>query len=184
MKRYLLLIPLFLSFVPLRSENKTLDNYGVKDRTITPTVISKVVSNNPISKELAYQKLEEIIPYIKQASDHFNIPKNILAAVLYEEIIHRKPIDVKTFGVAQLGLGELEEQGIPLSQGILEDDEVSVWLLAGKLRRLQNKTGSLKDAIILHNGYYDYYESVRNSANNLRILVLLNQNHQYQTFLV
>ena len=183
MKRYLLLIPLLLSFVPLKSENKTLDNYGVKDRTITPTVISKVVSNNPISKELAYQKLEELVPYIKQASKHFNIPENVLAAVLYEEIIHRKPIDVKTFGVAQLGLGELKEQGIPLSKGRLEDDEFSVWLLAGKLRRLQNKTGSLKDAIILHNGYYDYYDSVRKSADNLRILMILNLQKEYITIL-
>lgn len=181
MKRTLLFIPLLLCFIPLQSQNKTLNNYGVKDRTITPTVISNVVSNVPITKELAYKKLETLIPYIKTSSKQFHIPENVLAAVLYEEIIHRKPVDVKTFGVAQLGVKELMTQGLPPKPELLEDDEVSVWLLASKLRRLQNETGSLKDAIILHNGYYDYYDSVKNSAKDPRIMNLLSQERKYQT---
>lgn len=181
MKRTLLFIPLLLCFIPLQSQNKTLNNYGVKDRTITPTVISNVISNVPITKELAYNKLETLIPYIKTSSKQFNIPENVLAAVLYEEIIHRKPVDVKTFGVAQLGMKELMTQGLPPKPELLEDDEVSVWLLASKLRRLQNETGSLKDAIILHNGYYDYYDSVKKSAKDYRIMSLLSQERKYQT---
>lgn len=181
MKRTLLFIPLLLCFIPLQSQNKTLNNYGVKDRTITPTVISNVISNVPITKELAYNKLETLIPYIKTSSKQFNIPENVLAAVLYEEIIHRKPVDVKTFGVAQLGMKELMTQGLPPKPELLEDDEVSVWLLASKLRRLQNETGSLKDAIILHNGYYDYYDSVKKSAKDYRIMSLLSQERKHQT---
>ena len=184
MKRTLFATLLLLSFIPLNSQNKTLSNYGVKDRTITPTVLSKVVSNVPMSRAMSYQKLQTLVPYIKRASKQFNIPENVIAAVLYEEILHRKPVDVKTFGVAQLGLNELVLQGLPPKQSLLEDDEVSVWLLASKLRRLQNETGSLKDAIILHNGYYDYYDSVKKSAKDSKILMFLSQNHLYNESLV
>ena len=175
MKRSIFVILLLLSFIPLESQNKTLSNYGVKDRTITPTLISNTVSNIPLTQEMTYKKLETLVPYIKKASRQFNIPENVIAAVLYEEILHRKPVDVKTFGVAQLGVNELVKQGLPPKQQLLEDDEVSVWLLASKLRRLQNETGSLKDAIILHNGYYDYYDSVKKSAKNPILLMLLDQ---------
>ena len=181
MKRSLFAILFLLSFVPISSQNKTLSNYGVKDRTITPTVISKVVSNVPMSRAMGYQKLQTLVPYIRKASKKFSIPENVIAAILYEEILHRKPVDVQTFGVAQLGLNELVIQGLPPKQSLLEDDEVSVWLLASKLRRLQNETGSLRDAIILHNGYYDYYDSVRKSAKDPKILTLLSQQQRHIT---
>lgn len=184
MKRFLLSIIIIFSFIPVQSQNKTLDNYGVKDRTVTPTLISDVVSNVPLTKELAYKKLEKLVPYIKIASKQFSIPENVIAAILYEEILHRKPVDVKTFGIAQLGLNELVTQGLPPKQELLDDDEVSVWLLASKLRRLQKETGSLKTAIILHNGYYDYYDSVKKSAKNPQILSLLNQKQKYKTLVV
>ena len=184
MKRIILIALLLLSFVPLKSQNKTLDNYGVKDRTITPTLISNTVSNIPLTQEMTYKKLETLVPYIKKASRQFSIPENVIAAVLYEEILHRKPVDVKTFGVAQLGINELVKQGLPPKQQLLEDDEVSVWLLASKLRRLQNETGSLKDAIILHNGYYDYYDSVKKSAKNSKILSILAKNQRYKSLIV
>lgn len=184
MKRAIFLTLLLLFFVPLRSQNKTLNNYGVKDRTIAPTLISTTVSNIPITKEMSYSKLETLVPYIRISSKQFKIPENVLAAVLYEEILHRKPVDVKTFGVAQLGVDELIKQGLPPKQELLDDDEVSVWLLASKLRRLQDKTGSLKNAIILHNGYYDYYESVKRSAKNSRIIMLLDQKNRRRTLYV
>ena len=183
MKRSILAILFLLSFVPISSQNKTLSNYGVKDRTVTPTVISNVVSNVPMSRAMSYQKLETLVPYIKKASKQFHIPENVIAAVLYEEILHRKPVDVKTFGVAQLGLNELITQGLPPKKELLNDDEVSVWLLASKLRRLQNETGSLRDAIILHNGYYDYYDSIRKTAKDPKVLTLLSQQQQSITIL-
>ena len=184
MKRTLFATLLLLSFIPLNSQNKTLSNYGVKDRTVTPTVISTVVSNVPMTRAMSYEKLETLVPYIKRASKQFNIPENVIAAVLYEEILHRKPVDVKTFGVAQLGLNELIKQGLPPKRELLDDDEVSVWLLASKLRRLQNETGSLKDAIILHNGYYDYYDSVKGSAKDSKILMMLSQNNTLQQTII
>ena len=183
MKRSILAILFLLSFVPISSQNKTLSNYGVKDRTVTPTVISNVVSNVPMSRAMSYQKLETLVPYIKKESKQFHIPENVIAAVLYEEILHRKPVDVKTFGVAQLGLNELITQGLPPKRELLDDDEVSVWLLASKLRRLQNETGSLRDAIILHNGYYDYYDSIRKTAKDPKVLTLLSQQQQSITIL-
>jgi hypothetical protein len=184
MKRIILTVFLLLSFIPLESQNKTLNNYGVKDRTITPTLISNTVSNIAITKEMSYRKLETLVPYIRKASQQFNIPENVLAAVLYEEILHRKPVDVKTFGVAQIGVHELVIQGLPPKQELLEDDEVSVWILASKLRRLQKETGSLKTAIILHNGYYDYYDSVKKSAKDSKILSLLEQYNSRATLSV
>jgi len=184
MKRSIFVILLLLSFIPLESQNKTLSNYGVKDRTITPTLISNTVSNIPLTQEMTYKKLETLVPYIKKASRQFNIPENVIAAVLYEEILHRKPVDVKTFGVAQLGVNELVKQGLPPKQQLLEDDEVSVWLLASKLRRLQNETGSLKDAIILHNGYYDFYDSVKKSAKDNKILMILEQKNKRKILFV
>ncbi len=183
MKRSILAILFLLSFVPISSQNKTLSNYGVKDRTVTPTVISNVVSNVPMTRAMSYEKLETLVPYIKRASKQFNIPENVIAAVLYEEILHRKPVDVKTFGVAQLGLNELVLQGLPPKRELLDDDEVSVWLLSSKLRRLQNQTGSLRDAIILHNGYYDYYDSVRKTAKDPKVLTLLTQQQRRTTIL-
>lgn len=184
MKRLFLLSIILFSFIPIESQNKTLNNYGVKDRTITPTVISNVVSNVPVTREFAYTKLETLIPYIKVSSKKFNIPENVIAAILYEEILHRKPVDLKTFGVAQLGINELVIQGLPPKKELLNDDEVSVWLLANKLRRLQDRMGSLKDAIILHNGYYDYYESVKKSAKDSKILMLLSQQYKSNFILV
>jgi len=183
MKRSILAILFLLSFVPISSQNKTLSNYGVKDRTVTPTVISNVVSNVPMTRAMSYEKLETLVPYIKRASKQFNIPENVIAAVLYEEILHRKPVDVKTFGVAQLGLNEMVLQGLPPKRELLDDDEVSVWLLSSKLRRLQNQTGSLRDAIILHNGYYDYYDSVRKTAKDPKVLTLLTQQQRRTTIL-
>jgi hypothetical protein len=184
MKRTLFIVFLLLSFIPLKSQNKTLSNYGVKDRTITPALLSHTVSSIPMTREMSYKKLETLVPYIKKASQKFHIPENVIAAVLYEEILHRKPVDVKTFGVAQLGINELVKQGLPPKQQLLEDDEVSVWLLASKLRRLQNETGSLKDAIILHNGYYDYYDSVRKTAKNDKIRMILDQERKRKTLFV
>ncbi len=183
MKRSILAILFLLSFVPISSQNKTLNNYGVKDRTVTPTVISNVVSNVPMTRAMSYEKLQTLVPYIKRASKQFDIPENVIAAVLYEEILHRKPVDVKTFGVAQLGLKELITQGLPPKRELLDDDEVSVWLLTSKLRRLQNETGSLRDAIILHNGYYDYYDSVRKTAKDPKVLTLLSQQQNRITVL-
>jgi len=156
----------------------------VKHRTIAPTIISNAISTVPITREIAYKKLETLVPYIHIASEKFSIPENVLAAILYEEILHRKPIDVRTFGVAQLGLGELVKQGLPPKRELLEDDEVSVWLLASKLRRLQNETDSLKTAIILHNGHYDYYDSIKKSANDAEILSILNQEYKYKNIIV
>ena len=84
-------------------------------------------------------------------------------------------------GVQTCALPILVTQGLPPKQDLLEDDEVSVWLLASKLHRLQKETGSLKTAIILHNGYYDYYESVKRSSNDSKILELLDQRNRRQT---
>lgn len=184
MKRFLTVFIIITAFIPVPGSNKTLDNYGVKQRTIGPTILSKGVDKISLVQEISYRKVATLVPYVKKASKHFNIPENVLLAVLYEEATHRKPIDVNTFGVAQLGLGELTAQGLPAKVNLLEDDEVSVWLLARQLRRLQDQTGSLADAIILHNGYYDFYPAVKKRAKDSKILMLLSEQNISYTLVV
>jgi len=156
------------------SSRRHLSNYGVRDRTLGPTVLSKMVAMSPPSRHSAYGQVEALVPFIRSASTKHHIPPNVLAAVLYVEALHRKPVDVATFGVAQLGVGELVANGLDPDPTLLNNNELSVDLLAAKLRRLQHQTGSLRDAITLHNGYTDYYEQVAKVAKDLRIISILN----------
>ena len=161
-------------FLTIPTGTTHLSNYGVRDRTLGPTVLSRVVTMSPLSQRSAYSQVEALVPYILVASSTHSIPPNVLAAVLYVEALHRKPVDVKTFGVAQLGVGELTENGLEPDPTLLNNDELSVNLLAAKLHRLQWETGSLADAIILHNGYNDYHSQVAKAARDLRIITILN----------
>ena len=167
--------------IPVPSPERHLGNYGVKERTVAPTVISGLASHTPTLREMAFRRITELVPFIRNASADHNIPENVLAAVLYEEIVHRKPMDLRTFGVAQLGVKELEIYGLPPDPNLLESDELSVWLLGAKLRRLQDKSGSLRNAIILHNGYYDFHKSVAKTAKDLRIISILNTRNVYDS---
>jgi hypothetical protein len=127
----------------------------------------------PLLQERTYFKMVEYAPYVHSASERFRIPPNVLMAILYEEEIHRKPVDIRTYGPAQLGVAELELHGLPPDYRLLQDPYISIWLLASKLRRLQNSTGSLETAITLHNGYSDYHKLVRERAKDPRILMIL-----------
>lgn len=148
-----------------------LANYGVRNRSVGGTLTSKVADH--VLAENAYGAVANLVPYVKETAEVFNIPANVLLAILYEEAAHRKPIDVNTFGVAQLGLGELMEQGLPPDPDLYSNDRFSVWMLARKLRRLQAETGSLQAAITLHNGYSDYLPSIQHRARDPRLLQLL-----------
>jgi hypothetical protein len=101
---------------------------------------------------------------------------------LYEEAVHRKPVDLQTFGVAQIGVGELLQQGLPPDPDLLNNNRFSVWILARKLKRIQIETGSLRKAITLHNGYSDYLKKIEKRATDPRIKALLNQKHSYPVF--
>jgi hypothetical protein len=96
-------------------------------------------------------------------------------AVLYEEALHRKPIDIETHGAAQLGVGELTAQGLPPDVSLLENDRFAVWLLGRKLLRLKLETGSFTDALTLHNGYTDFASSVEKRSRDPLLLSLLTQ---------
>jgi hypothetical protein len=160
------------SAIPIAIDSE-LGNYGVKQRPIGQAIVSQAVSEVPLLQEHTYQKMEEYAPYAHAASKEFGIPANVLLAILYEEGIHRKPVDVTTYGPAQLGMGELELHGLPPDRTILQDPYISIWLLGSKLRRLQNTTGSLRTAIALHNGYSDYHNLVRARAKDPRLLMIL-----------
>jgi hypothetical protein len=117
--------------------------------------------------------VQKYVPFVKEAARTHKIPANVLLAILFEEELHRKPVDLRTFGPAQIGLGELVIQGLPPRRDLLEDPEVSIYLLASKLKRVQQQTGSLQTAITLHNGYSDYLYMIQKSARDPRLLEML-----------
>lgn len=159
-----------------------LKNFGVKDRSIGAVLTSEVA--DAILEDEGYDRVWPLVPYVKECAETFVIPANVLLAILYEEAIHRKPIDVHTFGVAQLGIGELEIQGLPPDANLYSDDRFSVWILARKLKRLQIQTGSLQTAITLHNGYSDYLGAIQRRSRDPRLLQLLTTRHFPRIFTV
>ena len=167
------LLAVLLTTAPARRDH--LSRFGVRERGIGAKAVSKAVSAVEINLDRTYRKLEEIAPYVNAASMRYGVPREIVAAILFEEILHRKPIDIATFGVAQLGVGELEAAGLPQNPALLENDEISVWLLARKIRRLRDRTGSIGDAVTLHNGYYDFRASVFERSRDPLLLGILNR---------
>ncbi len=175
------LLGVLLGTMPLETTSE-LKNFGVRDRSVGATLTSKVADR--ILSEQGYDRVALLVPYVKECSKIFNIPSNVLLAILYEEAIHRKPIDVQTFGVAQLGVGELVAQGLPPDMTLYGNDRFSVWMLARKLKRLQLQTGSLQTAITLHNGYYDYLPAIQRRARDPRIRQLLDSRRIPKVFTI
>lgn len=175
------LILLAAGLLTLPVERSTeLKNYGVKDRSVGGAFTSSVADKVFVNK--GYEEVSRLVPYVKECAEVFQLPPETLMAVLYEEAVHRKPVDLQTFGVAQIGVGELLQQGLPPDPALLENDRFSVWVLARKLKRLQVQTGSLKKAIILHNGYSDYLRMIEKRATDPRLKELLHKKHLYPVF--
>ena len=179
--RKVLLAGLFFGLlnIPIQTENPHV-NRNVHNRSVGATLTSKVADR--VLAESGYSRVESLVPYVKECEAIFNIPANVLLAILYEEATHRKPIDVQTFGVAQLGVGELAEQGLPPDPDLYLNDRFSVWMLSRKLRRLQAETGSLQTAITLHNGYSDYLPSIQRRSQDPRLLQLLEARKIWKVF--
>jgi hypothetical protein len=169
-----------LLWVPMGTSE--LRNRGVKNRPVAQKAVSTAIDTVPILRERMYDYLSSVKPFVLSASKRHSIPPNVLMAILFEEGMHRKPVDVSTFGPAQIGLGELERQGLPARPDLLEDDEISIFILAAKLRRLQLESGSLRDAILLHNGYSDYHRSIQLRAKDPRILEILNSKFTHEVY--
>ena len=74
-----------------------------------------------------------------------------------------------------MGVGELQKQGLPPDESLLESDRLSVWMLGKKLQRLQKEHRSLQVAIIMHNGYYDYLPQIQNRAKDPKIQQILEE---------
>lgn len=154
-----------------------LSNYGVRDRSLAGTALSQLVSRVEPIKANSYKNIEDWSYYINQCAAIYKIPPVTLAAILYEEGVHRKPVDLKTFGPAQLGLDELETQGFPRDPSILEDPELAIVVLSRKLYRLRKEFGSLDKAITLHNGYTDYLDQIKSREKDPQIRMILTVRH-------
>jgi hypothetical protein len=182
MKKILVGLVLTLFTIPMGFGKGELSNYGVKERSVGGTLTGKVAKK--VLSERSYERVELLVPYVKECSKIYNIPANVLLAILYEEEVHRKPVDIQTFGVAQLGVGELVIQGLPPDATLYDNDRFSVWILTRKLKRLQSSTGSLQTAITLHNGYYDYLPAIQRRAKDRALLQLLEMKKKRKTLIV
>ena len=159
--------------IPWGAPEQHLARYKIKTRDVGSTATSKLVSSMFANR--TYAELRLLRPYVLEASIASKIPPNVIMAILFEELVHRKPMDVKTHGVAQIGVGELQKQGLPPDESLLENDRLSVWLLGKKLQRLQKEHRSLQFAIIMHNGYYDYLPQIQNRAKDPKIKQILEE---------
>ncbi len=169
------------SLVPLGSSEYA--NLGVKKRPVGQKALSKTADAVPLLNERAYSRVASYKEFAVAAGKRHNIPTITLLAILFEEELHRKPVDVSTFGPAQLGLGELEAQGLPPRVDLLEDPEVAVFVLAAKLDRLRRVYGSLRTAIILHNGFDDYFTMVERRKKDPRLLQILIETRVRESFI-
>ena len=159
--------------IPWGAPEQHLARYKIKTRDVGSTATSKLASSMFANR--TYAELRLLRPYVLEASIASKIPPNVIMAILFEELVHRKPMDVRTHGVAQIGVGELQKQGLPPDESLLENDRLSVWLLSKKLQRLQKEHRSLQFAIIMHNGYYDYLPQIQNRAKDPKIKQILEE---------
>ena len=162
-----------LFLLPYNNTENHLKRYGIKTRDVGSTVTSKLASTMFTNR--TYSELQLLKPYVLEASASSKVPPNVLMAILFEELVHRKPMEIRTHGVAQMGVGELQKQGLPPDESLLESDRLSVWMLGKKLQRLQKEHRSLQVAIIMHNGYYDYLPQIQNRAKDPKIKQILEE---------
>jgi hypothetical protein len=158
----------------------------------------------------ALSRLEELRPVILSLCKEHSVNPMLVTAVLFDEMRHAKPGEnhpiaahsglFSTHGPAQLGIGEMQHQGLlpsdPTPEEVswardqLLDPYRSVELLVGKFARLQRQldgpdrrllqaSGSVKDAKLLatlaylHNGKLDYPRRILSSMQDPVLHVLL-----------
>ena len=162
-----------LFLIPFGPQEQHLAQYKIKTRDVGSTATSKLASSMFTNR--TYAELRLLRPYVFESSAASKVPPNVLMAILFEELVHRKPMEIRTHGVAQMGVGELQKQGLPPDESLLESDRLSVWMLGKKLQRLQKEHRSLQVAIIMHNGYYDYLPQIQNRAKDPKIQQILEE---------
>lgn len=155
-------------------------------------------------------RLEDLRPVILSLSREQSINPMLVTAVLFDEMRHAKPGEnhpiaahsglFTTHGLAQIGIGEMQHQGLlpsdPSPEEVswardqLLDPHRNIELLVGKFARLKRQlnvpagrmlqaSGSVKDAKILatlaylHNGKLDYPQRILSSMQNPVLHVLL-----------
>jgi hypothetical protein len=158
----------------------------------------------------ALSRLEELRPVILSLCKEHNINPMLVTAVLFDEMRHAKPGEnhpiaahsglFTTHGLAQLGIGEMQHQGLlpadPTPEQVswarqqLLDPYRNIELLVGKFVRLKRQlnvpsqrmlqaSGPVKDAKILatlaylHNGKLDYPRRILSSMQDPVLHVLL-----------
>ena len=158
----------------------------------------------------ALSRLEDLRPVILSLCREHNVNPMLVTAVLFDEMRHAKPGEnhpiaahsglFSTHGLAQLGIGEMQHQGLlpgdPTPEQVswardqLLDPYRSVELLVGKFARLQRQldgpdrrllqaSSSVRDAKLLatlaylHNGKLDYPRRILSSMQDPVLHALL-----------
>ena len=158
----------------------------------------------------ALSRLEDLKPVILSLCQEHHINPMLVTAVLFDEMRHAKPGEnhpiaaqsglFSTHGLAQLGISEMQHQGLlpaePTADQVtwareqLLDPHRNIELLVGKFARLKvalhvppnrmlQASGSVKDAKVLatlaylHNGKLDYPRRILSSMQDPALHVLL-----------
>lgn len=102
------------------NEKEKLKFLGLNEnQNIINNSLTKVIDYIGIRNSKAYSEIEKNSEYIKDISKRNKVDPLIITAILFDELNHVKPTEsltvsvgiAKTFGMAQLGLGELVKQG-------------------------------------------------------------------------
>ena len=163
-------------------------------------------------------RLEDLRPVILRESRRRHINPMLVTAVLFDEMQHAKPGEdhplaarsglFSTHGPAQLGLGEMEKQGLlrpdadaserDRARQALLDPDTNVSLLVGKFARLSHALGLRKGRVLmasgtprdakalatlayLHNGKLDYPGRILRYMQDPELHGLLYGSHQPAT---
>ena len=183
--------PLDFSAAELRELNRRFGVHGPQPR-LAQLFTEGLDQLQPLRSH-TLERLEDLRPVILRESRQRGINPMLVTAVLFDEMQHAKPGEdhplaansglFSTLGPAQLGLGEMEKQGLlrpkaseeerAVARQQLLDPERNVALLVGKFARLSHSLGfrartplmasrSPRDAkaiatlAYLHNGKLDY----------------------------
>ena len=111
-----------LKFLGLDEKQSTINSYMTDVADYVGIGINKI-----------YSKIDENSDYIKKISETNKVDPIIVASIVFDELSHVKPGEsiavsfgrAKTFGIAQIGLGELIKQGFFEKYNFSKQSEVS-----------------------------------------------------------
>lgn len=166
------------------NEKDKLKFLGIDEKQdILSDFITDVVDNLGIGNDKSYFEIEKNSEYIKKISKRNNVDPMVVASILFDELNHVKPGEslavstgkAKTFGIAQIGVGELIKQGFfekynfskqtkesklpkelkEIGINFLLNPKNNIEILVKQLRRNQELLGYDTNKILKPNNYFN-----------------------------